>query len=644
MRPSLVVALAALALSASRASADEPVAAQAARGEKIYAAHCAACHGDRLEGKSGLDLAGLGPAYRWIGQNADDLYQHVATMPKGAPGSLPAQDYVDVTAFIIARNGGKLAQILSTDPAARRQVPIGAEEQPRQAAARTVTRRDIGAAIAGGPTQAELDNAGGSTDWLLANHDYAGTRFADLRQITPANADRLRPVCQFQLGDLNPFPTNPIVYKGAIFLTSRNAIVSVDATTCRLNWRYDRPSRVSPAYIEKMNHGAAIKDGRLVFGTHDGFLVALDAGTGKELWVRDAARPRDNEGGFTMSPIIVDDLVIIGPAGSEIAVKGWVGAFRLSTGEPVWRFHTIPDDGEPGAETWPDHDSRQQGGGTVWGSLTYDPKTALIYIPVSNPVPDFNGDRRAGANLYTCAMVVLDVRTGKLAWYYQVSPHDTHDYDLTQASPQFAATIAGQRRDVVVAAGKEGQLHVIDRDTHRQLYQTPVTEWRNVDRPWIDIDKTADGSTICPGALGGVQYNGPAFNPLTNMLYVPSVRWCAFTKEPADQARGALTAVDASSGKIAWQYRSGRPMLAAVTTTASGLVFAGELSGDFLALDGRSGKLLYRFDMGGPMAGGVATYLVSGRQYVAAVSGMANAMWQADPGSATLTVFATPGN
>ena len=638
---SAFIALVAVGLCAGLALADDLVEAQVARGGKVYLAHCASCHGDRLEGKSGIDLVGVGAAYRWIGQNAGDLYQHVATMPKGAPGSMPVQDYVDVTAFIIARNGWKLTTALTAEPAVLRQAPIGAEE-PGLAKARTVTRHDLSSVIAGGPGHAELEQAAASTDWPLANHDYAGTRFTDLKQITPANAGQLRPLCQFQLGDLNPFPTSPIVYKGAIFFTSRNAIVSIDGVTCKLNWRYERPSRVSQSYVEKMNHGAAIKDGRLVFGTHDGFLIALDAASGKELWVRDAARPKENEGGFTMSPMIVDDLVIIGPAGSEIGVKGWVGAFDLKTGEPVWRFNTIPDDGEPGAETWPNHDARQHGGGTVWGALTYDPAKGLLYVPVSNPTPDFNGDTRAGANLYTCAMVVLDAKTGKLVWYYQVSPHDTHDYDLTQASPQFSAMIDGKRHDVVVAAGKEGQLHVIDRDSHLQLYQTPVTEWRNATTPWVEIDKTVDGSQVCPGTLGGVQWNGPAFNPLANMLYVPTVHWCAFTKEPADQSRGALTAVNASTGKIVWQYPSGRPMLAAVTTTGSGMVFAGELTGDFLALDGKTGTVLYRFEMGGPMVGGIASYLGGGKQYVAAVSGMANDMWQADPGSATVVVFGLP--
>jgi alcohol dehydrogenase (cytochrome c) len=636
----LLAILAASLISSHTFGQDQGMAAteQVDRGGKIYADHCASCHGSKLEGKTGLDLVGIGPAYRWIGQTAADLYEKVKVMPLGAPGSLAKQNYVDLTAFIIVRNGGKLNGILGGEPASLRQVAIGADE-PGLAKAVTTTRRDITAAIGGGPSQEELNHAATSTDWMFATHDYAGQRFVDLKQIDKRNVAGLRPVCLYQLSDLNPFPTSPIIYHGAIFITGRHSVASIDAATCKLNWRYDRPSRVPEAYIEKMNHGAAIKDGKLVFGTHDGFLIALDAGTGKEIWVRDAISPKDNQGGFTMSPIVVDDLVIMGPAGSEIGVKGWIGAYRLSTGEPVWRFNTIPDDGEPGADSWPDYASRRHGGGTVWGALTYDVEKGLLFVPVSNPTPDFNGDTRAGANLYTCAMIVLDIKTGKLVWYYQVSPHDTHDYDLTQASPQFSTRIDGRYRNLVVAAGKEGQLHIIDRDSHQQLYQTPVTQWQNTAVPWVDLDKSADGSQVCPGALGGVQWNGPAYSPPKNALYVPAVRWCAFSKQPGADARGSLTAVDAASGRVLWQYPSERPMLAAVTVTSAGLVFGGELTGDLLALDADTGKVLLRFNLGGPMVGGIATYKVGGTQYVAAVTGMANSMWQADPGSSTVAVF-----
>lgn len=643
-----LVGLALLAIACAapeKQTADAPAggspAAQIKRGELVYAERCASCHGANLEGKSALDLAGSGAFSRWQGQSGADLYQRVLTMPYGAAGSLSKQQYADLTALILVRNGHKPSGEITGEPAALQQIVLGVPSAPPRAV--LTAQRDITADLDGGPTQAELTAAGGkTTDWLFTTHDYAGQRFVDLKQVNKANVASLRPVCMYQIGEMNPFPTNPIVYRGAMFITSRNAVISIDAATCTLNWRYDRPSRVPASYSLKMNRGAALKDGKLVYGTHDGYLIALDAGTGKVIWERDVANPKENQGGFTAAPMIFDDLVIAAPSGSELGMKGWIGAFKLSTGEPVWRFNTVPDDNEPGAETWPGRDSRLHGGGAVWGSLTLDVEKGLLYLPVSNPTPDFDGDKRVGANLYTCSIVVLDIKTGKLVWYYQVSPHDTHDYDLTQASPQFTATIAGRLRKLVVAAGKEGTVHVLDRDSHEHLYEVPVTTREHTDTPLIGPDMTKEGVRPCPGLIGGIQWNGPAFNPDTKMLYVPSVDWCAISKEPVELSKGWLTAIDAATGKVAWRYQSQRPMVAAVTTTSSGLVFAGELTGNLLALDARSGKVLYRFNIGGPMSGGIATYAVKGKQYVAATSGAVNAFWKAAPGSSTVAVFAVP--
>jgi alcohol dehydrogenase (cytochrome c) len=524
---------------------------------------------------------------------------------------------------------------------ALRQVP--ASFGPRAMTKAILTQRhDVTAKIAVGPTEAELTAAAKTTDWLFTNHDYSGQRFVDIKQITPANVAKLRPACLYQVGDMNPFPTNPIIYKGTMFITSRDATISIDAATCKLNWRYDRPSRVGAAYGLKQNRGASIKDGKLVYGTHDGFLIALDAGTGKELWVRDVADASHNQGGFTMAPMIYDDLVIAAPAGSELGVKGWIGAFKLSTGEPVWRFNTVPDDNEPGADTWPSHDIRQFGGGTVWGSLTIDVAKGLLYLPVSNPTPDFDGDRRPGDNLYTDSIVVLDVRTGKYVWHYQVTPHDTHDYDLTQAGPLYTANINGIPRPIVIAAGKEGTVNALDRDLHKLLFTTAVTTRANTDKPWIAIDTTKTGERVCPGSIGGIQWQGLAYNPGLGLLYANAADWCAITREPVEQSRGWLTALDASTGKVAWRYAAPRPMLSAVTATSSGLIFSGEMTGDFLAFDAKDGKELFRFDVGGPITGGTPTYMVDGKQYVAVMTGAANSFWQADKGSSTVVVFALP--
>jgi alcohol dehydrogenase (cytochrome c) len=170
----------------------------------------------------------------------------------------------------------------------------------------------------------------------------------------------------------------------------------------------------------------------------------------------------------------------------------------------------------------------------------------------------------------------------------------------------------------------------------------PVTTRQNTDKPWIAIDTTKGGERVCPGAIGGVQWNGPAYNPGTGMLYVDAADFCAITKDPTEKSTGWLTAIDAATGKIAWKYASVRPMLAAVTTTTSNLVFSGELTGDFVAFGAKDGKPLYRFNVGGPITGGVPTYAVAGKQYVAVMSGAANSFWRAAPGSSTVIVFGLP--
>jgi alcohol dehydrogenase (cytochrome c) len=325
----------------------------------------------------------------------------------------------------------------------------------------------------------------------------------------------------------------------------------------------------------------------------------------------------------------------------------------------VWRFNTVPDDGEPGSETWEKADAKLKGGGAVWAPLSLDSEQGVVYVPVANPAPDFYAEARPGKNLYTCSMVALDARTGKLRWFYQLVPHDEHDWDATQVSPLFTTTIAGKSRRLVATSGKDGLLHVLDRQSHEQVYEVPVTSRLNTDVPL-----TREGVRSCPGVLGGMQWNGPAFNPGTNMLYVNAVDWCAtFAKaaearyvegafymggtvrqDPPDKSRGWLTAIDASTGAVRWKYESSRPMLAAVTTTSANLIFTGELLGDFLVLDAKNGEVLYRFNTGGRMNGGVVTYAINGKQYVAVASGAANGFWAVPPGSATVIVFALPND
>ena len=634
--------------------------AQAERGKPLYAQHCASCHGQSLEGAPSSPLAGERFMAKW-GQGdrtLDELYYITKMqMPYGKPDSLSPQQYIDIVAFMLASNGYAAGpRELSADPATLKQTRIRRQSGAPATTTPAPAFYSSGArASTAKPTQAELNAAQSATDWLLPNHDYAGQRFVDLKQINRRNAASLQPVAIYQVGDANAFHNNPIVYQGVMYVATTNSTMALDAATLKLRWRVDRKPKGPDGW--PMHRGVALKDGKVVRGTHDGYLLAYDAADGKLLWERPVLDRKKREASFSMAPLLYEDLILIGPAGSEGGVKGWVGAFRLEDGEQVWRFHTVPEEGEPGAETWKDATARETGGGGVWAPFSFDADKGVLYVPVSNPAPDFYTDSRLGSNLYTNSMLALDVRTGKLKWFYQAVPADFHDWDLTQVSPLFEAKINGKMRKLVTIAGKDGLLHVLDRETREHLYETPVTTRTNVDVPL-----TTEGVYACPGVLGGVQWNGPAYNPGLNMLFVNAADWCGvfkkarefrrgesrgfmggtYTYDAPEKSRGWLTAIDAVTGQIRWKYESQRPLLAAVTTTSADLIFTGELTGDFIALDARNGEALYRFNAGGPINGGVITYAINGRQYVAVNSGNASGFWRAQRGSATVLLFALP--
>jgi alcohol dehydrogenase (cytochrome c) len=663
---------AANAQAAATTPADLFTSAQAERGRAVYAQSCAACHGAALSGGGAPALSG--PVFQSSWSNpavkVDDLLYIVRTsMPPNGAQRLPMEDYAAVVAFILQSNGyaaGATTLALGSrgldQPfawAGKFQNSYGPVVGFGPEAAAAASREEFvsGAPAArpqsAGPNQAALNAAAQSGDWLLHARDYAGTRYSPLNQINAGNASRLAPVCVFQVGEVDNFQTGPIVYNGVMYLTTRLSTIALDAATCKPKWKETWTPRGDTVW--ERNRGVAIKDGYLVRGTPDGYLVAMNANTGALVWARRTAKTEEGET-FSTAPMIFEDLVLIGPAGSENNIKGWVGAFRLTDGSPVWRFNTVPKQGEPGFETWKDPMGIPHGGGAIWTPFALDTRTGDLHVAVTNPSPDLPANLREGTNLYTNAMIVLDVRTGKLRWYSQLVPNDSHDWDLTHASPIFDTTINGAARRLVVTAGKDGFLRAIDRDTHEILYTATLTTIENANTPI-----TTNPTRSCPGVLGGVEWNGPAYHPGNNMLYVPAVDWCTtftafedpryipgklymggdFKLDPPNRSQGWLTALDASTGAIKWKYRSPRPMLAAVTSTGGNLLLTGELTGDFLAFDAQTGRELYRFNTGGSMGGGVVTYAAQGRQYIAAVSGSPSLLWVTDKfaGAPTIVVF-----
>ena len=358
-------------------------------------------------------------------------------------------------------------------------------------------------------------------DWAYVEHDLKGTRYSPLAQITPENVSGIAKTCAYTFPEAVPSESAPIVSGGVMYLTSQHYTVALDASNCRVLWS----NRWVPRDREtvRANRGAAIAGGKIIRGTTDDYLLAIDAETGKLLWSKQIAKPQD---GFfiSMPPLVHGDLIYIGPGGSELAVSGWVGAFRLSDGERVWKFNIIPADGEPGAETWGSNpEARKHAGGALWTPLSYDEEKDLLFVAGGNPAPDFYDDARPGANLYTNSIIALDGKTGRLAWYNQFIPHDVHDYDLTHVNPIFKIGT----RTAIATSGKDGMLRVVDANTHQVIYAVPFTTRVNADAP---VSRTP--IYVCPGTLGGSEWNGPAFSPTLNELVVPSDdNWCSNIKK-----------------------------------------------------------------------------------------------------------------
>jgi alcohol dehydrogenase (cytochrome c) len=497
-------------------------------------------------------------------------------------------------------------------------------------------------------------------DWLYVDHDLAGTRYSPLREINTTNVSRLAKACSYTFPDKEPSQTAPIVSDGRMYLTTAHYTVAIDGSDCHVIWVSTWTPHGNPAL--NTHRGAALANGRIIRGTSDGFLIALDAKDGHTVWTKQIADTKD--GYFiSMPPLAHDGLVYIGPAGAETAATGWVGAFRASDGEQVWRFNIVPADGEPGADTWgPNPAARKHGGGNLWTPMSFDLEKNLLYVPAGNAAPDIYDNDRPGDNLYTNSLIALDGKSGRLAWYRQFVPHDVHDYDLSHVAPMFKANIDGSPRNVVASTGKDGLLRLVDRDSRKVIYSVPFTNRVN-----IEVPITTTPVRVCPGTLGGEEWNGAAYDPQKALLVVPATDWCAaFSKDttapdpekehthawyfggqtkfdPWSEARGRLTGFDAATGTERWRYDAPKPMIAGVTATAGGVIFTGELGGNLLALDAGSGVVLLRRELGGPAGGGVLTYMAGGVQNVAIVSGYVGVYNLVAPeiggGNTTVTVF-----
>jgi alcohol dehydrogenase (cytochrome c) len=489
--------------------------------------------------------------------------------------------------------------------------------------------------------------------WPTYNNGYDGQRFSPARKITPANVATLKRVCEAQLGDAGSFHSGLVVIDRTLYVTTPHTTVAIDAADCTIRWRHVYKPEQDEVY--SVNRGVAYLDGRVFRGTTDGRVFALDAKTGKQLWLVKAGDPTQGEF-FSSAPIAWNGLLFIGAAGGDWGIRGYVLALDAKTGREKWRFYTIPMGNEPGADTWQKPETAAHGGAAMWTSYTLDTTTGELFVPTGNPAPDYSPDWRPGANLYADSLVVLDALTGQLKWYHQFVSNDGLDYDFGAAPALYSG---GDGARLLAAGSKDGNLYGIDRSTQQVLFKTPVTTIENA-----GVRPTPEGVRVCPGPLGGVEWNGPAVDPGSRTIYVGSVDFCfkiasapgtpefkqgglyfGTTQTPiggAEAARGWVHAVDGATGNVLWKYHADAPVVAGVTPTAGGLVFSADLNGNLFALDARTGAELYKLNTGGAVAGGVITYETAGKQYVATTSGNVSRMtFTSSAGSPKVIILTT---
>ena len=464
--------------------------------------------------------------------------------------------------------------------------------------------------------------------WLTYNNGLDSQRFSPLRQINTENAAALGEVCRVQIDGPTSFHAGLIVSEGVIYTATANETVALDASSCAVIWKYD--------YLPEeercggSTRGVALHNGRIFRGTCDGRLIALDAKSGELLWKNVIAEPDLGES-TSAAPLAWQNVIYMGIAGSELGARGRVMAYDAITGHELWRFNTIPMGDEVGADTWQREGTAKTGGGGVWGAMSLDVSTGELFVPVGNPWPDIDIGYRPGENLFTNSIVVLDAFTGKLKWWHQVSPADWKDLDLVAAPVLYRADGA---RDFMAIGGKDGYVTLVDRDSKEVVFRTPVTTVEE-----IHAKPSTEGSRMCPGYAGGVEWNGPALDKLNNNLIVGAVDICFIVTlvegtvykageanfgglvAPDGEATGWVTALDMLTGEVRWQHHADFPVTAGVTPTAGGVTFTGDLGGNLFVFDSARGKILHQVDVGGAMAGGVVTYEISGKQYLAFAAG-----------------------
>jgi PQQ-dependent dehydrogenase (methanol/ethanol family) len=482
-------------------------------------------------------------------------------------------------------------------------------------------------------------------EWPTYYGSMSGNRHSALDQISAQNVSKLHLQWTYSLPYFG-LEMTPLVIDGVMYVTAPNRVCALDPRTGRELWCYTRPrtpaGTIAGDAALGANRGVAALGDRVFFITDNAHLICLHRLTGALLW--DVTIPEEPQHyGGTSAPLVVGDLVIAGVAGADDGIRGFVAAYKATTGQLAWRFWTVPRRGEPGFETWQGN-AVEFGGGSTWLTGSYDPESRVLYWPTGNPYPDTDGDDRKGDNLYTDCILALDIDAGKLRWYFQFTPHDVHDWDATEPPVLVNARFHGRERKLLLHADRNGFFYVLDRTNGEFLLAKPFVKkltWASgvgLDgRPQLTsgAEPTRQGTKTCPDVRGATNWYSPAFNPATGLYYVMAVEDCSIYRQAqnggfirftdmADPGVKYLRAIDIETGKIVWeipQIGFTESNYSGVLSTAGGVVFYGETGGGFAAVDAKTGRTLWHFEANQPWKASPMTYLVNGRQYVAIASG-----------------------
>lgn len=664
-------ALTQLVRSFSAPAAESHPAGDAAAGEKYFfgLGGCANCHMAAGKGKAyGPDLSLVGREMTFVDLEEAVRKPAASVKPGYRTATVKLKNGETVRGF--ARNqsryniqlqdrDGKFHllnqdEIASTimEPGSAMRAPNCSAEQCRDLLAYLSGLTGTAVGKPGAPLTVEGGPAFKGGDWPGYHGSIDGNRHSDLNQINPANVNGLVLKWVYPINH-NVLELTPVVVDGVMYVTGPNQVMALDARAGRTIWSFQRPmsgeSKGDPA--KGTNRGVAVKGDRVFVVTDNAHLLALHRVTGALLWETEiTAGVTDKKNiGNTAAPLVVNDMVIAGVSGGDLGMRGFLDAYKISTGERVWRFWTVPKPGEPGSETWigtslPEHG----GGGATWMTGTFDPETQTVFWGTGNPYPSMNGDQRKGDNLYTDSVIALDAATGKLKWYYQFTPHDLFDWDAGQTPLLVNRKYRGEDKKLLIQANRNGFLYVFDRVNGKLLLAekfvdrlTWATGIGKDGRPILvpGMEPTKDGTKVCPNVLGATNWPSMAHNPSTGLFYLMAREACGVyvkrpswnpKKIPLEPGQMFLRALDIETGKRVWEVPQIGPADSwGGVLSAGGVVYFGEDSGALGAVDAKTGKDLWHIQTNAAAALGDGhswrsspmTYIAGGKQYIAFAAG-----------------------